>query len=87
MAKAISEREKEKLPSTSQVNPKECVMAISFRSKKELEEPSVGEKPQVEKGNKVMIDCERENCEKKGAKLEEKPAHQKEVKPYVPHIP
>ena len=46
IAKTISDREKGKLPSTSQVNPKESVMAISLRIGKVLEEPSVGGKAQ-----------------------------------------
>ena len=40
--KAMSKREKRKLKSTSQVNPRESVMDISLRSGKVLEEPSVG---------------------------------------------
>ena len=55
LAKAMSDREKGKLPSTPQVNPRESVMAISLRSAKVLEEPSVGEKPQVEKGENVVF--------------------------------
>ena len=45
LAMAISDRDKGKLPSTSQVNPRESVMAISLRSGKVLEESSVGKKP------------------------------------------
>ena len=44
LAKAVSDREKKKLPSTSQVNSREDLMAISIVSEQELDkETSVGE--------------------------------------------
>ena len=46
LAKTVSDREKEKLPRTSQVNSREDLMAISIVSEQELDkETSVGEKP------------------------------------------
>ena len=84
MDKVMWDREKGKLPSTSQVNSKKSVMTITLRSSRELEEPSVGEKPQDDEGENVVF--EKENCEKKGENLQEQPTHQKEIKPYMPPI-
>ena len=78
--KAMSNREKEKLPNTSQVNRRESVIAISLRSWKVLEEPNVGEKSQIEKGVNVEIEGEK-------VQAKEPPSNQNdEVKPYVPPI-
>ena len=33
------------------------------------------------------MDYKRQNCENKGEILQDKPTHQEEIKPYMPHIP
>ena len=81
LAKVVSNRENGKLPSIFQVNPTENVMAISLRSRKVLEEPSVREEPQIKK---VV------NMEIKGEKVQDKKLSSNkndEVKPYVSLIP
>ena len=90
LAKAVSDRDKGKLPITSQVNPRERMMAITLRNGKELEEPSVREKSSKEKGKKVMVEKPKNDMEAKKEKVQnhELPSNQiSEVKPYVPPIP
>ena len=55
LAKAVSEREKGKLPSTSEVNPKD-VMAISLRSGKVLDDPLVEVRSKQNRGKKVQVE-------------------------------
>ena len=79
LAKAVSDREKGKLPSTSEVNPKESVMAITLRSGKELDETSVGEVPQRMK--RKVVEEKKPNDEVPISPSKE------EIKPHVPPIP
>ena len=86
MAKAVSKREKGKLPSTSEVNPKD-VMAISLRSGKVFDEPSVEVRPKQDKGKDVKVE-EQPMDEEKWEKNEELNSNKnEEVKPYIPPIP
>ena len=67
-------------------------MAITLRSGKELEEPSVGEVPKkgVTKENEVAMERLKNGKEKEKEKMEkEEPStsHKDEVKPYVLPIP
>ena len=52
LAKTMTDREKGKLPNTSEVNSKQA-MAISLRSAKQLDRPKVVEKPIRDKGKNV----------------------------------
>ena len=73
LAKAISHRDKRKLPSTSQVNPKESVMAITLMNEKEFEEPSVREKPTKDKSQEFVVEepktwrLKRKKCKTKSS--------------------
>ena len=79
LAKAVSDREKGKLPNTSEVNPKESVMAITLRSGKELNESSVGQVPQCAK--RKVVEEKKVDDEVPTSPCKD------EVKPYVPPIP
>ena len=78
LAKAVLDHEKGKLPSTSEVNPRESVMAITLRSGKELNESSVREVPK----------CAKKKVVKEKKVEDEVPISpcKDEVKPYVPPI-
>ena len=80
LAKAVSEREKGKLPRTSEVNPK-------FRSGKVLHEPKVKAKPKHDKGKDIVVDEAPKEVEKGEKGEESNPNKKEEVKPYVPPIP
>ena len=79
------DRENEKLPSTSEVNPKQA-MSISLRSGKELDEPKVVVKAPKDKGKEVIVEAGVKG--KEMIVREKLPSSQNEkVKPYVPLIP
>ncbi|XP_027090326.1 uncharacterized protein [Coffea arabica] len=92
LSKGITEKGQDKLPSTTQVNPKEATMAITLRSGKVLDDPEAKVKPVLEKKNEVKVDDGTEKIEDEhdglGKKCEDDQCIKvPEVKTYVPLIP
>ncbi|XP_050229333.1 uncharacterized protein LOC126678479 [Mercurialis annua] len=86
LARTVAEREQGKLPSNTENNPKEGVMAISLRSGTQVETGSKGKKviEIVDDGDDKE---ESEHDAKQGNNLDKEVVAAPSVKPYVPPIP
>ena len=72
LTKAISDRDKGKLPSASQFNPRESVMAITLMNKKEFEKLSVREKPSKDKSQECVVEEPKNDMEAKEENMKNK---------------